>query len=476
MTTAICWFRRDLRIADNPALAAARSQCDRVIALFIYHPAEEDPWPPGAASRWWLHHSLSSLQDNLARLGNRLIIRQGSSATVLRELLAQTDATHLFWNRLYDPATIERDRAIKQWVSETDVDAQSFNACLLNEPWAIQNGKGDPYRVFTPYWKTARQRPLADVRPAPERLPPAPGDLETCALDTLGLLPKIRWDRGLADTWTPGEDGAQLALQRFLRETADDYGTSRDIPGQTGTSRLSPHLHFGEISPPQIVARCRAQAGSDGVEAFVRELYWREFGYHMLYHFPQTPSQALDPRFREFPWMANAADELQRWQAGKTGIPVVDAGMRELWHTGWIHNRVRMIVASLLTKNLLLPWQEGARWFWDTLVDADLASNTLGWQWTAGCGADAAPYFRIFNPVTQGERFDGEGKYVRRWVPELDRLPDKWLHKPWEAPEPVLRDAGVRLGDNYPLPVVDLKSSRARALDIWDQIKTRGRS
>jgi deoxyribodipyrimidine photo-lyase len=298
----------------------------------------------------------------------------------------------------------------------------------------------------------------------------------------LNLLPSINWDTGIAAAWRPGELGAHEQLERFVDASMIDYPVQRDVPSSTGTSRISPHLHFGEISPNQAWVSAQEAIQEDasagiikGSEAFLREVGWREFSYHLLYHFPHTPDQALDQRFNNFPWRDDYDNDLKGWQQGQTGIPIVDAGMRELWSTGWMHNRVRMIVASLLTKNLLIPWQEGARWFWDTLVDADLASNTQGWQWTAGCGADAAPYFRIFNPVLQGERFDPEGKYVRRWVPELKDLPKKWIHKPWEAPGSVLTESGVELGIDYPSPIVDLSGSRKRALDCWDQVKKQGR-
>ncbi len=474
MTNAIVWFRRDLRIADNPALLAAIRDCDHLIPLFIHAPDEEAPWSPGGASRWWLHRSLEALDRQLRALGTQLIIRSGGSREILERLVAEHGVTRLYWNRLYDPATIERDKAIKRWASDADLETGSFNAALLNEPWELKTGKGGPYRVFTPYWKACQQRPVAEPSPSPKQLPPLPDGLSGEAVDDLGLRPDIPWDTGLLETWQPGERGAERQLARFVEVAVDHYKKERDLPDREGTSRLSPHLHFGEIGPRQALRTIRNCGDSADHEAYVRELYWREFSHHLLYHFPDTPVQALDPRFRAFPWTQDPEKNLHRWQRGGTGIPIVDAGMRELWHTGWMHNRVRMIVASLLTKNLLIPWQQGAAWFWDTLVDADLANNTLGWQWTAGCGADAAPYFRIFNPVLQGERFDSKGKYVRRWVPELAGLPDKWLHKPWEAPAEILAAAGIRLGEDYPEPIVDLKSSRKQALSVWDEVKAQG--
>ena len=461
MSTAIVWFRRDLRLADNPALRAGR-ECDRLLPLYVHAPDEEAPRQPGAASRWWLHHSLAALAEALEARGSRLVIARGDSRRRLQRLVVDHEVTHLYWNRLYDPAVLERDRAIEHWAEKAGLTVESFNAALLNEPWELQTGQGDPYRVFTPYWESCQRRPVAEPLPATRKLPPPPERAFGDGLDDLDLLPRIAWDVGLRETWEPGERGARRRLTRFLEQALE------------GTSRLSPHLHFGEIGPRQVVQAVRENGDGAGHESYLRELYWREFSYHLLYHFPDTPEQALDRRFRDFPWARGYDRELERWQRGRTGIPIVDAGMRELWHTGWMHNRVRMIVASLLTKNLLVPWQRGEAWFWDTLVDADLANNTQGWQWTAGCGADAAPYFRIFNPVLQGERHDPEGGYVRRWVPELADLPDKWLHRPWEAPAEILAEAGIEPGKDYPEPIVDLKASRERALAVWEEIKQRG--
>ena len=474
--TAIVWFRQDLRLADNPALhhAIARAEC--VIPLYIDAHHEHGDWPAGGAGRWWLHHSLKTLDRSLRDRGSRLTIRRGPSIEVLRELIRTTGAELICWNRLYEPAHIGRDKAIKNELKD-QVEMQSFNGALLAEPWETLKSDGTPYRVFTPFWKLlsrdglVRRNPL----PVPDTLPSFDAAIDGVDVDALGLLPTIDWAGGLSETWQPGEEGAWDRLDDFA-EHAARYDDERDRPAIEGTSRLSPHLHFGEISPLQVAITLqhvahRTEAARPGIEAYLRELGWREFAHHLLYHFPATPTHPLDNRFRQFPWADDYRDTLAAWQRGKTGIPLVDAGMRELWHSGWMHNRVRMLVASLLTKNLLTPWQEGARWFWDTLVDADLANNTLGWQWTAGCGADAAPYFRIFNPVTQGERFDPEGRYVRRWVPELAELPDKYIHAPWLAPAHVLAAANVRLGETYPEPIVDLKATRARALERFDTIK-----
>jgi deoxyribodipyrimidine photo-lyase len=471
VTVALVWFRRDLRLADNPALHAACTRADRVIPLYVWAPAEESPWEPGGASRWWLHHALSRLQDSLSALGNPLILRRAEATLdALRSLAAAHGVTHLYWNRLYDPATVARDKRIKAWAAGNGLVAESFKAGLLVEPWEAATGKGDPYRVFTPFWKSVRTREVADPLPAPTKLPGPPEAVAGDALESLRLLPRIRWDSGLAAQWEPGEPGAHAMLERFADEAIERYDSARDRPAEPATSRLSPYLHHGELSPRQALHLARQVTDEARAAPWLRQLYWREFAHHLLFHFPHTAEAPLDARFQAVEWSSDAA-ALADWQAGRTGIPIVDAGMRELWRTGWMHNRVRMLAASLLTKNLLQPWQAGARWFWDTLVDASLANNTLGWQWTAGCGADAAPYFRIFNPVLQGERFDPKGRYVRHWVPELAGLPDRWLHRPWEAPEDVLRQSGIRPGCDYPRPLVDLKRSRDDALAAWDVIK-----
>ena len=473
MTTAIVWFRRDLRLADNPALQHALEHHQRVLPVYIHEPDEEAPWAPGGATRWWLHHSLAALSASLARAGAPLLIRQGTSLRQLRELAAAVKATAVYWNRLYEPALIARDQAIKQALRQDGLTAESFNAALLVEPWQLKTGNGDPYRVFTPFWRAASARlPQGAPPPAPRNIPPAQPLPTGAPLEALELLPRIAWAGGLRQAWTPGERGAWELLERYCDEAAAHYREERDLPAVDATSRLSPHLHFGEISPAQIVARLRrltAEDASQGLIAnadhYIRELGWREFSHHLLYHYPHTPQRPLNPKFEAFPWRRprDYAADLRAWQRGRTGVPLVDAGMRQLWHSGWMHNRVRMVTASFLTKNLLIPWQEGAKWFWDTLVDADLANNTQGWQWTAGCGADAAPYFRVFNPVLQSGKFDARGVYLRRWLPELSALPDEALHAPWQsriaAPAP------------YDRPLVDLAASRERALQAYGAVK-----
>jgi deoxyribodipyrimidine photo-lyase len=407
-----------------------------------------------------------------------LLIARGNTLATLRTLARTTGAAECHWNRLYEPASVARDTVIKQALRADGLHCESHNAAALFEPWTIKTQAGEPYRVFSPYWRRCVAQ-LAEVSaplPAPHQLPAVPATLDSLSIDALGLLPRIRWDQGLAATWQPGAEGAEARLADFLHGAISQYTDGRERPAEPGTSGLSPHLHWGEIGPRQVLAAVRAvcgELGDDGPGHFVRELGWREFSMQMLFHFPQTPLQPLDPRFEHFPWRADDGRLLSAWQRGRTGIPIVDAGMRQLWHTGWMHNRVRMIVASLLTKNLRLPWQDGARWFWDTLVDADLASNTQGWQWAAGSGADAAPYFRIFNPVLQGQRFDKAGHYVRRWCPELTPLPDKLIHQPWAAKPAELDALGITLGRDYPAPIVDLKTSRNEALAAFEQLKQR---
>ncbi|WP_139555886.1 cryptochrome/photolyase family protein [Methylotetracoccus oryzae] len=480
MSTSLVWFRRDLRLSDNPALAEAIEVGGTVIPVFVDDSADGLPWPPGSASRWWLHHSLQALDRSLNARGSRLIIRRGPTAIALQQLIAETGATRILWNRLYEPAYIARDQTLKSQLRKEGLDVRSYNSALLFEPWTVATQKQEPYRVFTPFWRSARGIGFPPPKRTPvERLPSVSPTLPSLDVAELGLLPRIAWDAGLKATWTPGEDAATQSLEDFIRQPLASYADDRDRPDCVGTSRLSPHLHFGEIGPRQIVAALHHARGRQSsppaprhFETFVREIGWREFAYHLLYHFPATTDAPLDPRFVDFPWAdGDQAETLARWQRGQTGIPLIDAGMRELWHTGWMHNRVRMAVASFLTKNLRLPWLAGARWFWDTLVDADLASNTLGWQWSAGCGADAAPYFRVFNPVLQGQRFDGRGAYVRRWVPELARLDDKVLHEPWIADRQRLAAAGIELGRSYPEPIVDLRESRLQALAAYAMMK-----
>jgi len=472
---SLVWFRLDLRLEDNPALQAAL-QRGAVVPVYIHAPEEEAPWSPGGASRWWLHQSLKSLDHDLRELGSQLVIRRGPSLETLAALAKETFATGVFWNRRYEPVVTARDTQIKAALRAAGLEAESFSGALLHEPWTIQNQSGKPFQVFTPFWKHCLTQPdPAEPFPCPRKLTPPERWPKAFALEALGLEPKINWAEGMRAAWQPGEAGAHFQLQRFLRAGFANYTNDRNRPDLSGTSRLSPYLHFGEISPRQIWHAVRRHAEAQGVSTwrtsqFLTEVGWREFAHQLLHHFPHTPAEPLRPDFKKFPWR-KAPEFLRAWQKGQTGYPIVDAGMRELWATGWMHNRVRMIVASFLVKDLLLSWTEGAAWFWDTLVDADLAQNTLGWQWTAGCGADAAPYFRVFNPISQGEKFDPQGDYVRKWCPELAKLPDAWLHQPWAAPSEILLQAGVRLNRTYPEPIVSHAIAREVALEAFSKIK-----
>jgi deoxyribodipyrimidine photo-lyase len=470
--TALVLLRRDLRLADQPALAAACTAHERVLPVYLHAPHEEAPWEPGAASRWWLHHALEALQQRFSAQGAALHIAHGDSLPTLRALIAASGASTVYWSRRYEPAAIARDTGLKTALRADGIAVHSVPGNLWCEPWHLATAEGQPYRVFTPYWRKLRAQ-LADESPLPEarartwlRLP---GSLP---LEALELLPRIPWDAGLAGHWQPGEAGAQELLEVFADDALADYADGRDLPARRGTSRLSPYLHFGEITPRQILHALQARAERidarrrPDLEPYLRELGWREFAHHLLYHFPGTPAENFNPRFDAFRWADDDPAALRRWQRGRTGIPLVDAGMRELWHTGWMHNRVRMIAASFLTKNLRQHWRHGARWFWDTLVDADLANNTLGWQWVAGCGADAAPYFRVFNPYTQAAKFDPDAAYLKRWLPELAALPAKLLHEPW-------RDPAALAACGYPAPMVDVGATREAALGAWQALPSR---
>jgi len=475
MDTVIVWLRRDLRLADNPALLEAVRSGARVVPVYVHDPEADGEWAPGAASRWWLHYSLQSLGAALREAGSRLLLRRGPTLVALRELVAETGAASVYWNRRYEPAQIELGRAVRAGLDADGVDCASYNAGLLFEPWTVQTGSGGPYRVFTPFWRRCQQLGLDQTPlPAPTQLSSVPQRLRSERLSALGLLPTVRWDAGLRETWSVGEAAAGDGLAAFIETGLGDYPQARELPAEAGTSRLSPHLHFGEIGPRQALAALRSSSlrgGEAAAESLIRQLAWREFAHHILYHFPDTTHAPLDPKFAGFPWRRSAR-LLRAWQVGQTGVPLVDAGMRELWHTGWMHNRVRMVVASFLTKHCRIHWREGARWFWDTLVDADLANNTLGWQWAAGSGADAAPYFRVFNPQRQSERFDPQGDYLAHWVPELAELAPRWRHQPWNAPGAaqgdLIEQASGEAGPvDYPAPVVDLARGREDALAAY---------
>jgi deoxyribodipyrimidine photo-lyase len=472
----IHWFRQDLRLADNPALSAAAA-AGQVLPIYIFEQSTAPHAAMGAASRCWLHHTLHALQQTLE---GKLAIFAGDPLTILRAIIQHTQASAVYWNRCYEPWRIARDKQIKQALLADGVQVHSDKCSLLWEPWEVLKADGTPYKVFTPFYRKGCLRAHAPRTPLP-----APANLiihqqqhlpAQCSLEELALLPKLPWGQSMMAHWQVGEVAAQQRLQQFLQQGLSGYKNGRNFPSQSHVSRLSPHLHWGEISPNQVwYAAKQTAAPEEDIAHFQSELAWREFSYSLLYHFPNLPEKNLQTKFEAFPWHEDA-QALSRWQQGQTGYPIVDAGMRELWLTGYMHNRVRMIVGSFLVKNLLLPWQQGAAWFWDCLVDADLANNSASWQWVAGSGADAAPYFRIFNPILQGQKFDAQGDYTRHYVPELAKLPDKYLFSPWEAPDKVLAQAGVVLGETYPQPMVDVKVSRERALAAYQVLRDAGKN
>ena len=468
----IVWFRADLRVADNPALFEASRGDKPVIGLYIFDDETPGEWGICGAAKWWLHHSLVALEQSLTKIGGALVLRQGNAADVLAEVVRETNAGKVYWNRCYEPFTIKRDKGIKETFLDQGIEAKSFNGSLLFEPWTIETKAGGFYKVYTRFWLTCRDKGTpAPPLDAPTHLEKFEGDVKSDMLDDWELLPTSPdWAEGLRDRWAPGEAGAMERLDTFLDTGAEDYDNLRNFPAIPATSNISPHLHIGDISPRQIWKITVDRLGwTKETEKFLKEIVWREFAYHVFYYLPEIPEEPMHNRFDAFPWREDTA-ALLAWQTGQTGYPMVDAGMRELWQTGHMHNRVRMITASFLVKHLLLPWQQGEAWFWDTLVDADLAVNAFSWQWVAGCGADAAPYFRIFNPITQGQKFDPDGTYIRTYVPEIADLPDKYLHTPWAAPNDVLHDAGVKLDETYPRPIIDHKMARERALEAFKSL------
>jgi deoxyribodipyrimidine photo-lyase len=465
--TTIVLFRRELRIDDHPGLLAAGDET--VVPLFVYAPQEEGRWAPGGASKWWLHHSLTWLAARLAALGAPLVVRHGPLLDSIREVAAATKAKRVILTRRYEPFV--HDDTLRSQLVEGGLSCDVVEGATLFPLDDLRTGSGRPYQVYTPFSKVLRALSPPDRPRTITSLKGAARAVRSDPIESLGLLSRVPWAAEFNSMWQPGAEGAAKLLKRFLAAPADRYAEDRDRPDLDGTSRLSPHLHFGEISPRRLwhtvgdAIRVRNDPTfTTHAEKFRAEVLWREFAINVLLHFPHTAEAPLRAEYAAFPWRTDQAS-LVAWQKGRTGYPIVDAGMRQLWRVGWMHNRVRMVVASFLVKHLLLPWQEGARWFWDTLVDADLANNSLGWQWSAGCGADAAPYFRVFNPVLQGEKFDADGTYVRTWVPELKRMPAAWIHKPWDAPPAVLRAAGVTLGESYPRPLVEHGMARERALE-----------
>lgn len=468
-------FRNDLRLSDNRAYAAAVSANRPVLPVLILDESSPGIRSMGSAKRWWLHHSILALQSSIGAARGALLLKRGPMSDVVRDLCRSTGAAAVFWNRRYDPAEAAIDAAMKTELRHSGVEAESFDGQLLHEPSRLRTGSGGPFRVYGAFRRALENGPeYRDPVDAPSSPMWSAGQINSDDLTEWNLLPTAPdWAVGFEPHWQPGESGAHARLETLIDDKLGDYSEGRDLMARDLTSGLSPHLANGEITPYQIMARLRralAPEDSEGAAKFRSELIWREFCYHLHFHYPALEAKNYDARFDHFPWR-NDEEQFAAWSKGQTGYPIVDAGMRQLWQTGWMHNRVRMIVASFLTKHLLIDWREGERWFWDTLVDADSASNPANWQWVAGSGADAAPFFRIFNPVLQGERFDPEGEYVRRFVPELAGLDRRFVHAPWKAPDAELQRAGVKLGQTYPVSMVDHQAARDRALSAFSAIR-----
>ena len=470
----IVWLRQDQRLSDHPALAAAVASRKTVLPCYVLDTRNAHPWRLGGASRWWLHHSLAELGQRIREMGGYLMLKRGDPVGIITQLALETEAGAVFWSHAVEPQCRRDETALTSSLEAHGIGAQGFEGNLLFPPEEIQNRSGAPFRVFTPFWKqclASRARMRAPTGPVSPRfsLDLPCGD----RLEDWDLLPtRPDWAGGIAQTWQPGEIAGRAVLENFSAKVSV-YNGQRNFPAKDATSRLSPYLHFGNISPAQAYAAVApsAENPSPGAASFQREVGWREFSAHLLFHFPHLPEKPFRAEFADFPWQDDPG-LIRAWQSGQTGFPIVDAGMRQLWQTGWMHNRVRMVAASVLVKHLLIHWRHGEAWFWDTLVDADLGNNAAGWQWVAGCGADAAPYFRIFNPILQGQKFDAEGQYVRHWIPELATLPDRYLHAPWLAPDEVLSDAGIRLGETYPKPLVEPDVGRKQALAALKTLKS----
>jgi deoxyribodipyrimidine photo-lyase len=464
----IHWFRQDLRLSDNPALYEAAKNSS-ILPIYILDDINPKELIMGSASRFWLHHSLNSLNKSLDQ---NLSIYHGDPLEIILEIIDRMDIKEIYWNRCYEPWRIKRDTQIKKELESKGIKVNTLNGSLLWEPWTIKKGDGTPYKVFTPYFRKGcllSDEPRKPIS-APINLDFFHDNNSLKDINALSLLPSTKWDIAMKSYWNIGELGANNRLTEFLNNGVENYKEGRNIPSKPFVSRLSPHLHFGEISSNQAWYAAKQKGDDTNIDHFCSELGWREFSYTQLYFNPELPKKNLQSKFDLFPWDKDER-KLIAWQKGQTGVPMVDAGMRELWLTGAMHNRVRMVVGSFLVKNLLLHWHHGERWFWDCLVDADLASNSASWQWIAGCGADAAPYFRIFNPVTQGQKFDPDGEYIRKYIPEISELSNKYLFNPWEAPQEELDRAGVVIGKDYPKPIIDLKLSRQNALEAFKSLK-----
>jgi deoxyribodipyrimidine photo-lyase len=474
--TSLFLFRNDLRLQDNQALTAALNSGQAVILLYIFDESSKEKRTIGSASQWWLHLSLISLSNNIKKLGGKLILRKGQTIEILDDIINQADVNKLYFSRTYEPELRKIEESIySKWHEQIQI--KRYGGYLLFEPEQIRTGSDGPYKVFTPFWKAClkQHEPLLSEDKQKKKINFSSIKINSDQLDDWNLLPtKPDWANGLRENWQPGEDSANKALNEFIATALENYEEDRNRPDRSGTSHLSPYLHFGEISPVRIWHEVKQHLKKNSHDtqngmSYLRELGWRDFSAHLLYHWPDLPEKPFRDEYKAFPWKKNKK-ALTAWQNGLTGFPIIDAGMRELWHCGWMHNRVRMIVASFLVKHLLIHWREGEAWFWDTLVDADLANNAASWQWVAGSGADAAPYFRIFNPILQGKKFDPNGDYVRRWIPELKQVSTKYIHEPWLAPKDMLNQNEPQ----YPEPIIEHSEGRKRALEAYSLFKNNG--
>ncbi|MED2186608.1 deoxyribodipyrimidine photo-lyase [Bacillus wiedmannii] len=468
----IVMFQKDFRVYDNPALFKA-VQSGEVVPVYVH----DETFSMGSASKWWLHHAIIDVQKQLEALGSTLIIRKGNTQEEILSLIEQLGITAVYWNICYDPDRLQSNKKMKMMLEGKSIICKEFNSHLLLEPWIIKKKDNTEYKVFTPFYNAFQKQVIHKPISKVQRIKGGNSLPASLSVSELHLLPTIRWTSHIESIWDPTEEGAYKTCKKFFSSKLASYSEGRDFPNENAHSMLAPYLSFGQISVKFMYhylvnesTERQCSLFEKQVNSFIRQLIWREFSYYLLYHYPFTVYKPLNKSFEHFPWN-NEEELLTVWQKGETGYPFIDAGMRELWQTGFMHNRARMAVASFLVKHLLIPWQEGAKWFMDTLLDADIANNTMGWQWVAGSGADASPYFRIFNPITQGEKFDKDGEYIRKWVPELRDMPNKYIHKPWEAPEHILQKANITLGHTYPLPLVDHKAARERALCAYKSMK-----